>query len=160
MEGGGLPGVFSPPEGCPWNCGPPKGGQLREAFACLFRMCAVLPHQACADGSVFFCRRLPRAGLSGCAHHMPLVPDPSRPVRTGAGGGGIGNRCPARYWGRPCVPSPSTPYSSMNLRRMSSDAASGFPSLFITVILRMPVMALAIFCSVTCTSCCCASILR
>ena len=30
----------------------------------------------------------------------------------------------------------------MNLRRISSDAASGFPSLFITVILRMPVMAL------------------
>ena len=33
------------------------------------------------------------AGLSGCARHMQPVPDPSRPVRTGAGGGGIGNRC-------------------------------------------------------------------
>ena len=99
------------------------------------------------------------AGLSGCARHMPLVLDPNRPVGTGAGGGGIGNRCPARHWERPHAPSPSPSYSSMNLRRMSSDAASGFPSLFITVILRMPVMASVIFCSVACICCCCASIL-
>ena len=72
---------------------------------------------------------------------MPLIPGPNRPARTSAGGGGIGNRCLARYWGQPCVPSPSPPYSSMSLRRMSSDTASGFPSLLITVILRMPVMA-------------------
>ena len=37
------------------NCG--------EGLASLFQVCATLPHQACADGSVFFCRRLPKAGL-------------------------------------------------------------------------------------------------
>ena len=42
-----------------------EAGNCGEVFACLFQVCAVLPHQACADGSVFFCRRLPKAGLSG-----------------------------------------------------------------------------------------------
>ena len=41
------------------NCG--------EGLACLFQVCAVLPHQACADGSVFFRRQLSKAGLSGPA---------------------------------------------------------------------------------------------
>ena len=97
-------------------------------------------------------------GLSGYVPHMPLIPDPNRPVRTSAGGGGIGNRCLARYWGQPCVPSPSPSYSSMSLRRMSSDKASGFSFPFIAMILRTPVMALVIFWSVACISCCCASI--
>ena len=70
-----------------------KADSCEERFACLFQAQAVFSHQVCADGSVFFCRRLSKAGLSGCAHHMPPVPDPSRPIGTGAGGGGIGNRC-------------------------------------------------------------------
>ena len=53
-----------------------EAGNCGEGFACLFQACAVLPHQACADGSVFFCRQLSKAGLSGYAHHPWLVPDP------------------------------------------------------------------------------------
>ena len=53
-----------------------EAGNCGEGFACLSRVCAVLPHQACADGSVFFCRQPSKAGLSGCAHHLWLVPDP------------------------------------------------------------------------------------
>ena len=64
-QGGGLPGVFSPPEGWPWNCGPPGGGQLRGGICVPFPGHAVFSHQACADGSAFFRRRLPKAGLSG-----------------------------------------------------------------------------------------------
>ena len=56
-----------------------EAGNCGEAFACLFQVCAVLPHQACAGGSMFFRRRLPKAGLSGYAHHPWLVPDPERP---------------------------------------------------------------------------------
>ena len=41
-----------------------EAGNCGEVFARLFRVCAILPHQACADGSVFFRRRLPKAGLS------------------------------------------------------------------------------------------------
>ena len=56
-------------------------GNCEEVFACLFQVCAVLPHQACADGSVFFRRQLSKAGLSGSTHHLPLIPDPNQPVR-------------------------------------------------------------------------------
>ena len=92
------------------------------------------------------------------------APTACRLFRTQAGQSGqvpeaVGSGTGARHRGRPCAPSPSPTYSSMNLRRISSDAASGFPSLFITVILRMPVTASAIFCSVACICCCCASIL-
>ena len=86
-------GPYDRPEGWPRTAARLKAGNCGKGFACLFRVCAVLPHQACADGFVFFCRQLPKSGLSGCARHMPPVPDPSRPVGTGAGGGGIGNRC-------------------------------------------------------------------
>ena len=61
--------------GCPAFAGCPKAGSgtaarlgagnCGEGLACLFRVCAILPHQACADGSVFFCRWLFKAGLSG-----------------------------------------------------------------------------------------------
>ena len=40
-------------------------GNCGERFANLFQAHAVFSHYACADGSAFFCRRLPRAGLSG-----------------------------------------------------------------------------------------------
>ena len=40
-----------------------EAGNCGEGFACLFQMCAALPQQTCADGSVFFHRRLPKAGL-------------------------------------------------------------------------------------------------
>ena len=44
-----------------------EAGSCREGFACLFQVCAALPHQACTDGSVFFRRRLSKAGLLGFA---------------------------------------------------------------------------------------------
>ena len=44
-----------------------EAGNRGEAFACLFQAHAIFLHQACADGFVFFCRRLPKAGLSGFA---------------------------------------------------------------------------------------------
>ena len=53
-----------------------EAGNCGEGLACLFQECAVLPHQACAGGSVFFRRRLSKAGLSGYAHHPWPVPDP------------------------------------------------------------------------------------
>ena len=53
-----------------------EAGSCGEGFACIFWVCAVLLHQACADGSVFFCRQLSRAGLSESTHHPWLVPDP------------------------------------------------------------------------------------
>ena len=40
-----------------------EAGNREEGFACLFQVCIVLSHQACADGSVFFRRQLPKAGL-------------------------------------------------------------------------------------------------
>ena len=55
----------------------PEAGNREEGLACLFRVCAILPHQACADGSVFFRRRLPKAGLSESVWHIRLVLDPS-----------------------------------------------------------------------------------
>ena len=42
----------------------------------ILQACAVLPHQTCTDGSVFFRRRMSKAGLSGYTHHPWLVPDP------------------------------------------------------------------------------------
>ena len=76
-----------------------EAGNCGEGFACLFRVCVVLPHRACADGSVFFRRRLPKAGLSGYAHHLWLILDPdSRPWqmsgRTGTRAGMAGIRRP------------------------------------------------------------------
>ncbi len=44
-----------------------EAGSCERGFACIFWVCAVLPHQACTGGSVFFCRRLSKAGLSGPA---------------------------------------------------------------------------------------------
>ena len=58
-----------------------EAGNCEEGLACLFQVCAVLPHQACADGSVFFCRQLSKAGLSESIQHIRLVLDPS-PVLT------------------------------------------------------------------------------
>ena len=40
-----------------------EAGNCEGAFARLFQVCTILPHQACADGSVFFCRQLSKAGL-------------------------------------------------------------------------------------------------
>ena len=44
-----------------------KAGSCEERFVCLFQVCAVLPRQARAGGSVFFCRQLSKAGLHGPA---------------------------------------------------------------------------------------------
>ena len=54
-----------------------EAGNCGEGLACLFRVCAVLSHQVCTDGSVFFCRRLSKAGLSESVWHIRLVLDPS-----------------------------------------------------------------------------------
>ena len=54
-----------------------EAGNCGEGFVSLFRVCVVLPHQACAGGSVFFCRRLSKAGLSESTHHIRLILDPS-----------------------------------------------------------------------------------
>ena len=43
----------------------------------IFQVCVVLPRQACADGSVFFRRRLSKAGLSESTQHIRLILDPS-----------------------------------------------------------------------------------
>ena len=48
-----------------------------EGFACIFWVCAALPHRVCASGSVFFCRRLSKAGLSESTQHIRLILDPS-----------------------------------------------------------------------------------
>ena len=69
-------GPYDRPEGWPRTAARLKAGNCGKGFACLFRVCAVLPHQAYADGFVFFCRQLPKSGLSGYAHHLWLVPDP------------------------------------------------------------------------------------
>ena len=66
-----------------------EAGNCGEGLACLFQAHAVFSHQTCADGSVFFRRRLSKAGLSGYAHHLWLVPDPDSqpwqvPGRAGA----------------------------------------------------------------------------
>ena len=65
-----------------------EAGNRGEAFACLFQAHAIFLHQACADGSVFFCRRLSKAGLSESTQHTRLILDPSSPVPT----------CTARSW--------------------------------------------------------------
>ena len=54
-----------------------EAGNCGEGFASLFRVCAVLPHQACTGGSVFFRRRLSKAGLSESTQHTRLILDPS-----------------------------------------------------------------------------------
>ena len=46
-------------------------------FACFFQVCAVLPHQVCAGGSVFFRRQLLKAGLSEPTWHTRPILDPS-----------------------------------------------------------------------------------
>ena len=40
-----------------------EAGNREEGFACFFQVCAVLSHQICTDGSVFFHRQLSKAGL-------------------------------------------------------------------------------------------------
>ena len=54
-----------------------KAGSYEERFACLFQAHAVFSHQVCAAGSVFFRRRLPKAGLSESTQHIRLILDPS-----------------------------------------------------------------------------------
>ena len=54
-------------EAVPGTAARPEAGNSGEGFARLFQACAVLPHQACAGGSVFSCRRLSKAGLAGSA---------------------------------------------------------------------------------------------
>ena len=51
------------PEAGPGAAARLEAGNCGEGLACLFQECAVLPHQACAGGSVFFRRRLSKAGL-------------------------------------------------------------------------------------------------
>ena len=41
-----------------------EAGNCEEGFACLFQVCAVLPHQICTDDSVLFRRQPLKAGLS------------------------------------------------------------------------------------------------
>ena len=53
-----------------------EAGSCEGGFACLFQMCAVFSHQACAGGSVFFRRQLSKAGLSGTIYHLRLILDP------------------------------------------------------------------------------------
>ena len=78
--GGRLPGVC----GVGLKAGPGtaarlEAGSCEEGFACLFQMCVVLSHQACAGGSVFFCRQLSKTGLSESTYHMRLILDPFPP---------------------------------------------------------------------------------
>ena len=54
-----------------------EAGNRGEGLACLFRVCAILPHQACADGSIFFRCQLSKAGLSESTQHIRLILDPS-----------------------------------------------------------------------------------
>ena len=65
----------------PGTAARPEAGNRKGVFASLFQVCAVLLHQVCADGSVFFCRRLSRAGLSESIHHIRLILDPSSPLQ-------------------------------------------------------------------------------
>ena len=56
--------------GCVWagmNLGSSLWMLILERLVGIFQVCVVLPHQACAGGSVFFRRRLSKAGLSGPA---------------------------------------------------------------------------------------------
>ena len=55
----------------------PEAGNRGEGFASLFQAHAALLHQVCIDGSVFFCRQLPKAGLSESTQHIRLILDPS-----------------------------------------------------------------------------------
>ena len=54
-----------------------EAGNCGEGFACLFQVCAILSHQACADGSVFFRRQLLKAGLSESTYRVRPILDPS-----------------------------------------------------------------------------------
>ena len=47
-------GSYGRPEGRPGTAARLEAGNCEEGFTCLFQVCAVLSHQACADGSVFF----------------------------------------------------------------------------------------------------------
>ena len=61
---GGYPAFSARLKAVPGTAARLEAGNRKGGFACLFQVCAVLLHQVCADGSVFFCRRLSRAGLS------------------------------------------------------------------------------------------------
>ena len=87
--GGSCPAFASRPEGQPWNCGPPGGGQPRggicESFPGMCRTAASGLHWWLC----FFRRQLSKAGLSGYFHHLWLVPGPDSqpwqvPGRAGA----------------------------------------------------------------------------
>ena len=80
-HGGDCPAFASWPEGRLGTAARLEADNRGEVFACLFQAHAVLSHQACASGSVFFCCRLPKAGLSGYARHPWLVPDPDSQPR-------------------------------------------------------------------------------
>ena len=76
-----------------------EAGSCGEVFACLFRVCAVLSHQVCADGSVLlFCRRLPKAGLSGPATSVADAVD--RDLGSGRAPGVAQRTGPAQVSGR------------------------------------------------------------
>ena len=65
--------------GCVWagmNLGSSLWVLILERLVGLFQVCAVLPHQTCADGSVFFRRQLSKAGLSESIYHIRLILDP------------------------------------------------------------------------------------
>ena len=77
QQGGGLPGVFSPPGGWPPEMRPAWRRATAGRHLRVFSGCVPYCRIRSALTVPYFCRQLPKAGLSESTQHIWLILDPS-----------------------------------------------------------------------------------
>ena len=90
-QGGGCPAFSARLKAVPRTAARLEAGNREGRFACLFRMCAALPHQACADGSIFLPSSV-QGGSVGIRPPSVACSGPRQPAMAGVGAHGHRDR--------------------------------------------------------------------